>query len=241
MQLTVKFSYAETIVPPRCRNPRRVRFHDGLEVVTLQEIESAAAPVAIISASKEGGAQPIEYRWFNGQLWTSCHVYGCSRQPYTSRGTDYDHPVPDAELSLVTDSVNMSRYDMGISITVTEGKLAIAEYLHTWAQGLIFIDGHLYRPAGEPRYVVMTFGLSNNHGGTAVLCTDISNPNIKEQAYYSVLQLEQAQRYAGEIAAARGDTTKFSPDPGFTFEVLIPEAVQVCNRFEQKVRSSKSL
>ncbi|MNJ77790.1 hypothetical protein D3C77_753750 [compost metagenome] len=73
----------------------------------------------------------------------------------------------------------------------------------------------------------MTFGLSNNHGGTSVLCTDFSNSNIKEEAYFSLLQLEQAQQYAASIASARGDTTSFSADPGFSFEVLIPEAIQV--------------
>lgn len=234
MQLPVKFSYVESVVPPRCRNPRRVRSHDGLEVVTLREIKREAAPVAIISASN-GRESPIEYRWFEGQLWTSCSVYGCSRQAHTSGGTDYDYPTPGTELSLVTDSVSMSRHDLGVFVSVSEGKVAIAEYLHRWAQSLIFIDGQVYRPAGEPRYVVMTFGLSNNHGGTAILCTDISNSNIKDQSYFSVLQFEAAKDYASRIAAARGDTTKFSPDPGYTFEVLIPEAVQIRNDYKHEV------
>ncbi|QHF00420.1 hypothetical protein LCG56_28940 (plasmid) [Pseudomonas cannabina pv. alisalensis] len=233
MQLTVKYSYVESIIPPRCRNLRRVRFDDGLEVVTLREITREAAPVAIISAS-DSSEPPIEYRWFDGHLWTSCSVYGCSRQAHTSGGTDYDYPAPGPELSLVTDSVSMSRHDIGIFVSVSEGKLAIAEYLQRWAQSLIFIDGQVYRPAGEPRYVVMTFGLSNNHGGTAVLCTDISNTNIKEQSYFSILQLEQAKDYADRIAAARGDTTKFNADPGYTFEVLIPEAVQIRNDYKQE-------
>lgn len=233
MQLTVKFSYVENIIPPRCRNPRRARFNDGLEVLTLREINSEEAPVAIISAS-DSSELPIEYRWFDGQLWTSCSVYGCSRQARTSGGTDYDYPTPGPELSLVTDSVSMSRHDIGIFVSVSEGKVAIAEYLHRWAQSLIFIDGKVFRPAGEPRYVVMTFGLSNNHGGTAILCTDISNTNIKDQSYFSVLQFEQAKDYAGRIAAARGDTSKFNTDPGYTFEVLIPEAVQIRNDYKHE-------
>lgn len=232
MQLTVKYSYVENIIPPRCRNPRRARFADGLEVVTLREIQRESAPVAIISTSN-GSEPPIEYRWFDGQLWTSCCVYGCSRQARTSGGSDYDYAAPEPEISLVTDSVSMSRHDIGIFVSVSEGKVAIADYLHRWAQSLILINGQVYRPAGEPRYVVMTFGLSNNHGGTAILCTDLSNTNIKEQSYFSVLQFEQAKHYAGRIAAARGDTTKFSADPGYTFEVLIPEAVQIRNDYNQ--------
>lgn len=233
MQLTVKYTYVENIIPPRCRNPRRARFDDGLEVVNLREILREAAPVAIISASNSS-EPPIEYRWFDGQLWTSCSVYGCSRQARTSGGTDYDYAAPGTELSLVTDSVSMSRHDLGIFVSVSEGKVAIAEYLHGWAKTLILIDGQVYRPAGEPRYVVMTFGLSNNHGGTAVLCTDISNTNIKAQSYFSVLQFEQAKDYALRIATARGDTTKFSADPGYTFEVLIPEAVRIRNDYKQE-------
>ena len=67
MQLTVKYTYVENIIPARCRNPRRARFDDGLEVVNLREILREAAPVAIISASNSS-EPPIEYRWFDGQL-----------------------------------------------------------------------------------------------------------------------------------------------------------------------------
>ncbi|MBM5458721.1 hypothetical protein H8F21_14225 [Pseudomonas sp. P66] len=236
MQLTVRFSYVEPIIPPRCRNPRRVRFHDGVEVVTIRELELSAAPVAIISTKADSSdSASIEYRWFEGMLWTSCSVYGCTRQAHTSGGKDFDYPIPGSELSLITDSVTMSDHQLGVFVSVSEGKEAIGQYLQDWAQGLIFIDGKLYRPAGEPRYVVMTFGLSNNHGGTAVLCTDHSNPNIKEVSYFSLHQLEQAQQYAGRIASARGDTTSFSGDPGFCFQVLIPEAVQIENKTHHQV------
>nr|AVE21282.1 Hypothetical protein [Pseudomonas aeruginosa] len=75
-------------------------------------------------------------------------------------------------------------------------------------------------------YVVMTFGLSNNHGGTSLHCTDFLNANIKDSSYFSILEFDRALEYARQVAANRGDTIKFSVDPGFEFQVLIPKAVQ---------------
>ena len=96
MLVTVRFSYIADVIPPRCRNPRPVRFDNGVEVVTLREIEALAAPVAIISTkADEPVPVRIEYRWFEGQLWTSCNVFGCQRQAQTSGGTDFDTQAPD--------------------------------------------------------------------------------------------------------------------------------------------------
>lgn len=80
------------------------------------------APVAIISTSNTS-EPPIAHRWFDGQLWTCCSVYGCSRQPHTSGGTDYDYTSPGQDLSLVTESVSMSRHDIGIFVSVSEGRV----------------------------------------------------------------------------------------------------------------------
>ncbi|MFJ3109933.1 hypothetical protein [Pseudomonas putida] len=236
MLLTIRFSYIADVIPPRCRNPRPVRFDDGVEVVTLREIEALAAPVAIISTKADGPVPVrIEYRWFEGQLWTSCSVFACQRQAQTSGGADFEYSSPGTELSLITDSATLSDHRLGIYVSSSVGQEAIGQYLQHWARGLIYIDGTLYRPAGEPRYVVMTFGLSNNHGGTSVLCTDYANSNIKEDAYFSLFQLAQAQQYAGRIAAARGDTKSFRSDPGLSFQVLIPKAIQIANRIDFQV------
>lgn len=224
MQLTVKFSYVELVIPPRCRKPRPRRYDDGLIELHVREVTGEQAPVAIISREKDLVTDtllaPIEYRWFEGRLWTDRRVMCC-----TAKG---EHPYPElgTTLDLVNTGSMLVRHDLGIFVAVAKGQRAIAEHLEECARNWLIVDGQLYQPAGEPMYLVMTFGLGNDHGGTALGENDFLNSNIKPEAYFSLLELEQARDYARKVAANRGDTTKVSIDSGFQFQVLITEAIQ---------------
>lgn len=227
MNVTFTYSYSHNVVPPRCRLPRTVREHDGLITVSIRHVTPEQAPVAIISCNTDNpNHDPIEYRTFEGSLWTNCKVYACARDNKADGGPNATHQLPDSEISLLTESVTLSNWSQGIYVGAYQGKAGIAEYLDRWASDRIIIDGQLFLPVGEPMYVVMTFGLSNNHGGTSLHCTDHLNPNIKVSSYFSILEHEQASEYARSVAANRGDTIKYSDDPGIDFQVLIPEAIR---------------
>lgn len=227
MELTVTYSYVEQIVPPRCRKPRPVRFDDGAVVLSIREVTSDQAPVAIIGHGTDiatgANLKPVVYRWFDGRLWADGPISDCTR-----RGSK-PHVTPGPILDLVSDSSVLSYSPLGIHCGVYEGKMAIADYLHTCCYDWLMIDGQLHCPASEPMFVVMTFGMTGNHGGTALMTADVLNPNIRSEAYFSVLELEKATEYTLRIAGERGDTVKVNTDPGFQFEVLIPEAVQWSN------------
>jgi len=224
MELTVKYSYIEQIIPPRCRKPRPQRFEDGVVVLSIREVTAEQAPVAIIGREEDCNSdnylEPVVYRWFEGRLWTDCAVSNCSRR----RASCY--PALGPSLNLVKDSAVLSNPALGIYVCVHDGKQGIADYLQGLARDWLIIDGQLYRPAGEPMYVVMTFGLSGNHGGTALLTDDHLNPNIRREAYFSLLELDQAITHTLLVAGKRGDTVKVSTNPGFQFQVLIPAAIQ---------------
>lgn len=55
-------------------------------------------------------------------------------------------------------------------------------------------------------YVIMTFGLGYNHGGSALMIEDYYNSNIPSSRYYAANQREEAIAKAKEIALNRGDT-----------------------------------
>ncbi|HEJ4407892.1 TPA: hypothetical protein SL557_000171 [Pseudomonas aeruginosa] len=224
MELTVNYSYVEQIIPPRCRKPRPQRFEDGVAVLSIREVTAEQAPVAIVGREKDHDSdnylEPVVYRWFDGRLWTDCDVSNCSRR----RASCY--PALGPTLNLVKDSAVLSNPALGIYVCVHEGKQGIADHLQACAKDWLIIDGQLYRPAGEPMYVVMTFGLSGNHGGTALLTDDHLNPNIQREAYFSLLELDQAITHTLLVAGKRGDTVKVSTNPGFQFQVLIPAAIQ---------------
>ena len=80
MNVTFTYSYNHSIVPPRCRLPRTVREHDGLITVEIREIPPEQAPVAIISRNtSDQGHDPVEYRAFEGCLWTNCKLFAGAR------------------------------------------------------------------------------------------------------------------------------------------------------------------
>ena len=131
------------------------------------------------------------------------------------------------------------------------------DLLHHEAAKHVVFDGKIWARCGEPRYVVMTFGLGHNHGGTALMITSVYNPNISAKCYFNALQKREALEAAKAIALRRGDTdsaTKFDLE---TFkediEVLMPEMVKVTpckeadpgdsfmNRLEEITETSESV
>lgn len=94
------------------------------------------------------------------------------------------------------------------------------------AERYILIDDTIWERAGEPRYVVNTFGLGHNHGGTGLFVEEYYNENIPASNYFSALDGDKAVAYANKVAERRGDTNdvgKFEK----MIEVLIPEAVTI--------------
>lgn len=94
------------------------------------------------------------------------------------------------------------------------------------ARRFIIVGDTVWTVTGEPRYVVMTFGLGHNHGGTALMVHNEYNSNIPNTRYFSALDGDKAVAEADRIAAARGDTNyvgTFTKD----IEVLLPEYVKL--------------
>lgn len=70
----------------------------------------------------------------------------------------------------------------------------------------VMIDGVIYEQTSEPRYVVITFGLGHNHGGTNYFIEYFYNSNISKCNYFNALEFESMKERALAIAKGRGDT-----------------------------------
>lgn len=107
--------------------------------------------------------------------------------------------------------------------TSRESVISIAE---AGMKKYILVDGELYIETAEPRYVINTFGLGHNHGGTGMFVEYHYNPNIRNDNYFSALDGKKAVEYANSVAAGRGDTNNVG-----SFKELIvvhmPELVKV--------------
>ena len=92
------------------------------------------------------------------------------------------------------------------------------------ARRYLIIGNDVWTVCGEPRYVVVTFGLGHNHGGTGLLVENYYNLNIPKTRYFSALDGDRAIAEFNRIAAARGDTESVGRY-GKMIEVHIPECV----------------
>ncbi|MBC3871494.1 hypothetical protein [Undibacterium oligocarboniphilum] len=238
MKIKILFSYVEYIVPPRCRNPRPVRFHDGEIELEVPEIQSDAAPVAIRATYKRDSINPyqMEYRWYHNRLWTAVQCYRGEPQ--------FDKETKDAsKYAMYSDTIDLrSKYrlenrDFGMYLSiVTNSKVQAIEYLREWAKHQLIIDNIRYQPCGEPHYVVMTFGMGSNHGGTACMIDGYYDQNDCNSSVFSLLERESAITKATEVATQRGDTKSLPIIPhGPEWEILIAEAIQI-KPLEQRVR-----
>lgn len=227
MKITVPYRYREDVIPKRCRIPRSMPF-DSKVTLSIHEVPSQDAPIAIVQHTTEwDGNDRVScakvYRWWRNQLWTHsileryCHAPKETQNASQFAADPYPHSL---ELTQAWEYRHKAEVRRG---------------LIQWTRGLLFIDGERWEAASEPRYVLMTFGLGCNHGGTALMTDKWYNPNIHRNRYFRIDQFAQAVAETERVALNRGDTKDIPllehnhPD---TFEILIPEAIRLNPRKE---------
>lgn len=200
--ITASGTYSRYEIPPRCRTERWVE-HQVQATGTLRSVSSQEAPLAFEISPQVGWASGKSLRTFDGQLY----------EPI-SHGTYYARSiVPDGRLGTpltLDDDELRSALEHNPYL---ERAHSTAESDETWAAKLqehldrfLLVDGQAYRHVGEPRYVVMTFGLGRNNGGTSLFVETEDNSNIAADSYFRADQFEQARDYAIQVAQSRGDT-----------------------------------
>ena len=113
-------------------------------------------------------------------------------------------------------------------ITGTDRDEAAAEAQRK-ADGFVYYGGHFWEECGEPMYLINTFGLGHNHGGTGFFVKFFYNSNIPGKNYFTALQKKEAVAYFMETALGRGDTKSaemFSEETEPSIAVHMPEMVK---------------
>lgn len=184
--ITVLGQYVAMEIPPRCRNARRVE-HDASAVVQVPIVTTKDAPVVI---EEVNGEQPIAYRLHDGNLYKLSRLNHADRRAIVAGSDDY--PAEINERGQWGRSAGDSPNTFATEIT--------ERYRHD-----IVIDDQVWTRAEEPRYVVQTFGLGSNHGGTSLHAADGDHSGIAASSYFRIDQFEQAKAYAVQVAERRGD------------------------------------
>ena len=211
--VTIKEKYYCAYIPSARSQKYAFDEVEGEFKVSIPSVTSDEAPVAFrLSDYSHTSNGKTEIRWWGGRLWSKS----------TARHTGgpelvVEHLKADDLVRKLCPSLPWGHS--------RSRELCVKKYREE-AKGYLVIGGMLWRETGEPRYVVNTFGLGHNHGGTGLFVEEYYNHNIPNTNYFSALDGDAAVAYANKIAERRGDTEslgKFTKD----IEVLIPEAVTI--------------
>jgi len=183
---------------------------EGEIKVSIPSVSSQEAPVAFrltdYSHTEKG---KTEIRWYDGRLWKRC-----TKGDFESRGGN-DSITPD-----------QLRLNPSLPYGHARSRELCTKKYRKEAERYLVIEGELWQQTGEPRYVINTFGLGHNHGGTGLFVEEWYNENISRERYFSALDGERAVAEANRIAERRGDINDVGRFEQM-IEVLIPEAVTI--------------
>jgi hypothetical protein len=146
------------------------------------------------------------------------------KQLYSEVCQGYVSRTPDSKLGKIT--VDPRCTWNGGSIGVRDTYESQIQSIQEFYSQFIMIGKQMAKKASEPMYVVQTFGLGCNHGGTSLCVDHWYNPNIRHECYYRLDQLKEAMKAKDAVAKRRGDTKDIGRKPWTKFRILIPEAIQ---------------
>ena len=244
MNLKVDFTYEEKYLrTSRCRKPL-ARTREGIYELAIKELAKAECPIAAVvhdmksvyegattTADFEGNgeykmfAEP--YRVHNGKFYKFCRAsYGAA---ISTAHSELKYVIADIKSDLYRYSLyEKENLFSDKSVYISDNLSEIVDNMQARANKYISLDGELWKECGEPRYVVNTFGLGHNHGGTAMFIEEFYNSNISSKNYFNAVDRDKAITYAKETAIARGDTDSVKRIGKMeNIEVLIPEFFKV--------------
>ncbi len=211
MNIKTWIKYEKSYIPPRCR---KLRYRECSEYinVSIKEIDGSELKLAFEDNSYSGKGKIYFY---NGKLYCKEKMPNSNIvEDLRERGVKIDSPLD----YLIWCNEHCSSYFFLAwdreSYGKDTSKKAVVKVAKDAMKKYILVDGELLVQCPEPRYVINTFGLGHNHGGTGMLCAYHYNSNIPKERYFSALEGEKAVAYANKVAAARGDTNdvgKFKP------------------------------
>ncbi len=230
MQINSKIRYEEEYLPTKCHRIPRIRAVEETVQLELRELSRKDTPVAMVvtdyksyvdeTGENQFGLRDTPYLAVDGQLFTEKRDMQGSldKGPFTTE--QFLHNVKRTA-------------DCTWSWHKNKDRESMLRDLKEFVDSHVLIDGVFFRKAGEPRYVIHTFGLGHNHGGTSLSVSNYYNENIRKDNYFNALQREEALAYARDVATKRGDTESLGTFEVKNIQVLIPEMVRCNPNLEQ--------
>lgn len=217
--LKVKFNveYYLPYIPQRCRKVRYERVSEDIEF-KIKSVTSEEAPIAFVLSDYSHVKEETPFiRCYKQKLYKQHMIQGRFLKGHSDE-EDKRYPQGFEELKrfihpwLTYDCEKCTK------------EYAVKEYKEDLNRYII-IDGYIWERCGEPRYVINTFGLGHNHGGTGMFVETYYNPNISKERYFNAFDYQKAIDTANAIAQRRGDTKSVGTFEKM-IEVYMPEMVK---------------
>lgn len=244
MDINVKYYYKQRYLPTSRHRKIRERKLSGEVAVYIKELISSEFPIAFIvhdmksvcegmksyrdyeSCKREYRMFSEEIRTYEGRLYKPIRVtHGAAISTIFENEEEIASRLESIGKDFwVSETDNYSEK----SIVVDDNSSSVIEAIRGGAKHYLFCDGAFWSTCNEPRYLINTFGLGHNHGGTGFFVEYHYNPNISSKNYFNALQRDLAIAYGKAVAARRGDTESVDRiGIHDNIEVLMPEMVKV--------------
>lgn len=224
--LEAVIKYQEGYIPPRCRKMRYETKEEHVGVLLERAREKDLIPAMEILDQMEDSFYGNMLYLYKDTLYRE--VRSCRALDSFSEERGLTTPYETLQWNLIHCS---TFYGFKENDTREKMIAKAQDHLATF----LLVGDKLFSCECEPYYQVCTFGMGNNHGGTA-LCVSWINPNFECHDYcFNALESKAAVAKANEVAVARGDTDyvgKFKAN----IKVLLPEAVHYCFRRENMTK-----
>lgn len=244
MDIKVNYFYKRIYWPTNRHSKERADCVEGYITVPITTPEATEFPVAFIVKdykSVYNGARSYdefdgngdfkmleeEIRTYKGNLYMPIRVtHGAAVSTIFVDPKDYlTKELTPRKPFIYSDMMDEPFTDQSIVISTNDDETR--QSILKKATGFVVFNGIVWERCEEPMYVVNTFGLGHNHGGTGFFIEYHYNPNIPNINYFNALQRKEAIEYGKKVAAGRGDTDSI---PGLgdheIIEVLMPEMVK---------------
>ena len=238
MNINITFITTEHFLPTKRHKISRTHYKEETATINIIEVNKNNFPVAFIIHDMQSVCENAKcyddfngkgkFRMFNEEIRTyNGRLYKPMRITYGAAISTCFEPISylNAALKPYQPYSGKEKFPMTETaiITRSDRKEKINEIIEK-AKNYIICENVIWKICEEPMYIINTFGLGNNHGGTGFFIE--YNCNINAKNCFNALQKEKAIEYGKEVAIQRGDTDSVEAIGKYDdIEVLMPEMV----------------
>ena len=220
----ININYQEPYLPTLRHRKPHYRDAQTTFKVYVDSVSEEEAPIAfILSDYSHTQDNKTVVRYYHKRFYVKMNMVDTRCYYGDERKRMLKTPVKPEKME---DKVKTAAYIYRNNMFSQDELPEIKKKLSKASRKLVIISGFLWEEVGEPRYVINTFGLGHNHGGTGLFVETFYNSNISKTRYFNALEGKKAVEEANRIAAQRGDTEDVGRFKEM-IQVLIPEAVKV--------------